>query len=176
MIVLWEMLENQAPLLEGREADIFGVLLQIRYCGQMNVRAPCRFEFSPAPAVRSPLTSLQVMQATNMFRDALTSRIEPVYGLTTLHAALRAFRDAPIPPSATTEIRDGTYAFGLIALGKFFLRLPPEVLEEELPRLRSTLISVSSFLSNVRSCGRQLIVVLIMVCSLTTSIHFSHRR
>ena len=115
------------------------------------------------------------MQATNMFRDALTSRIEPVYGLTTLHAALRAFRDAPIPPSATTEIRDGTYAFGLIALGKFFLRLPPEVLEEELPRLRSTLISVSSFLSNVRSCGRQLIVVLIMVCSSTTSIPFSHR-
>ena len=84
------------------------------------------------------------MQATNLFRDTLTSRIEPVYGLTTLHAALRAFWDAPLPPSATTEIRDGTYAFGLIALGKFFLRLPPEVLEEELPRLRSTLISVSA--------------------------------
>ncbi|KAI0751370.1 clasp N terminal-domain-containing protein [Daedaleopsis nitida] len=118
LIVLWEMLENQAPLLEGREADIFSVLLQIRYCAQMNV-----------------------MQATNLFRDTLTSRIEPVYGLTTLHAALRAFRYAPLPPEATTEIRDGTYAFGLIALGKFFLRLPAEVLEEELPRLRSTLNS-----------------------------------
>ncbi|OSC99183.1 hypothetical protein PYCCODRAFT_1480052 [Trametes coccinea BRFM310] len=118
LIVLWEMLENQAPLLEGREADIFSLLLQIRYCAQMTV-----------------------MQATNLFRDTLTSRIEPVYGLTTLHACLRAFRDTPPPPSATTEIRDGTYAFGLIALGKFFLRLPAEVLEEELPRLRSTLIS-----------------------------------
>ncbi len=85
------------------------------------------------------------MQATNLFRDTLTSRIEPVYGLTTLHATLRAFRDIPPSPSATTEIRDSTYAFGLIALGKFFLRLPPEVLEEELPRLRSTLISVSYF-------------------------------
>ncbi|KAI0721862.1 clasp N terminal-domain-containing protein [Cerioporus squamosus] len=122
LIVLWEMLENQAPLLEGREADIFNVLLQIRYCGQINV-----------------------MQATNLFRDTLTSRIEPVYGLTTLHAALRAFWDAPLPPSATTEIRDGTYAFGLIALGKFFLRLPSEVLEEELPRLRSTLNSALTF-------------------------------
>ncbi|KAI0771878.1 clasp N terminal-domain-containing protein [Trametes elegans] len=118
LIVLWEMLENQAPLLEGREADIFSLLLQIRYCAQMTV-----------------------MQATNLFRDTLTSRIEPVYGLTTLHASLRAFRDTPPPPSATTEIRDGTYAFGLIALGKFFLRLPAEVLEEELPRLRATLIS-----------------------------------
>ena len=82
------------------------------------------------------------MQATNLFRDTLTSRIEPVYGLTTLHAALRSFKDAPLPPATTTEIRDSTYAFGLIALGKFFLRLPAEVLEEELPRLRSTLISV----------------------------------
>ncbi|KAH9853750.1 clasp N terminal-domain-containing protein [Lenzites betulinus] len=118
LIVLWEMLENQAPLLEGREADIFGLLLQIRYCAQMTV-----------------------MQATNLFRDTLTSRIEPVYGLTTLHGCLRAFRDAPPPPAAATEIGDGTYAFGLIALGKFFLRLPAEVLEEELPRLRSTLIS-----------------------------------
>ena len=26
------------------------------------------------------------MQATNLFRDTLTSRIEPVYGLTTLQA------------------------------------------------------------------------------------------
>ncbi|KAI0637821.1 clasp N terminal-domain-containing protein [Trametes polyzona] len=118
LIVLWEMLENQAPLLEGHEADIFSLLLQIRYCAQTNV-----------------------MQATNLFRDTLTSRIEPVYGLTTLHACLRAFRDAPPPPSVATEIRDGTYAFGLIALGKFFLRLPAEVLEEELPRLRATLIS-----------------------------------
>ena len=97
------------------------------------------------------------MQATNLFRDTLTSRIEPVYGLTTLHATLRAFRDAPLTPSATTEIRDSTYAFGLIALGKFFLRLPPEVLEEELPRLRSTLISVSYV--PTFDCRRQLIVV-----------------
>ncbi|OBZ77060.1 Protein STU1 [Grifola frondosa] len=118
LIVLWEMLENQAPLLEGREADIFNVLLQIRYYGQMTV-----------------------MQATNFFRDTLTTRIEPVYGLTTLHASLRAFKDAPIPASTSMETRNGTYAFGLIALGKFFLRLPAEVLEEELPRLRTTLIS-----------------------------------
>ena len=37
--MLWEMLENQAPLLEGREAEVFTALLQIRYCAQMNVRA-----------------------------------------------------------------------------------------------------------------------------------------
>ncbi|KAH9943078.1 clasp N terminal-domain-containing protein [Epithele typhae] len=118
LIVLWEMLENQAPLLEEREAEIFSVLLHIRYCAQLNV-----------------------MQATNFFRDTLTNRIDPVFGLTTFHSSLRQFKDEAPPGGATTEIRDSTFAFGLIALGKFFLRLPAEVLEEELPRLRSTLIS-----------------------------------
>ena len=82
------------------------------------------------------------MQATNMFRDALAERVDAVYGLTTLHACVRTFRETPPPESSSVEIRDGTYAFGLVALGKFILRLPAEVLEEELPRLRVTLISV----------------------------------
>ncbi|CCM02847.1 uncharacterized protein FIBRA_04959 [Fibroporia radiculosa] len=118
LIVLWELLANQAALVEGREAEIFTALLQVRYSARTSI-----------------------MQATNMFRDALTSRIEPVYGLTTLHACLRSFRDSPSPSPSSVEIKDGTYAFGLVALGKFVLRLPPEVLEEELPRLRTTLIS-----------------------------------
>jgi len=58
-----------------------------------------------------------------------------------LHASLRTFRETPVPVSSSAEVKDGTYAFGLIALGKFILRLPTEVLEEELPRLRATLIS-----------------------------------
>ena len=70
----------------------------------------------------------------------LASRIEPVYGLTTMHASIRAFREQS--SSADLEITNGTYAFGLIALGKFILRLPAEVLEDELPRLRITLTSV----------------------------------
>lgn len=70
----------------------------------------------------------------------LASRTEPVYGLTTLHASIRAFRD--LSSNADLEIQNGTYAFGLIALGKFILRLPAEVLEDELPRLRITLTSV----------------------------------
>lgn len=82
------------------------------------------------------------MQATAQLRDVLTSRIEPVYGLTVMHASLRAFRDGPVPASSNQDIKNGTYAFALIALGKFILRLPAEVLEDELPRLRDTLISV----------------------------------
>lgn len=84
------------------------------------------------------------MQATTTFRDTLTSRIEPVYGLTTMHACLHTFKESPLPPLADIETKNGTYAFGLIALGKFILRLPAEVLEDELPRLRATLTSVST--------------------------------
>ena len=35
------MLENQAPYLEGKEADLFSVLLRVRYCNKVNVRTPC---------------------------------------------------------------------------------------------------------------------------------------
>lgn len=41
------------------------------------------------------------------------------------------------------EEKSASYAFGLIALGKFILRLPAEILEDELPRLKQTLTSVS---------------------------------
>jgi CLIP-associating protein 1/2 len=37
LIVLWEMLDNQALYIEGREADIFSMLLSIRYCNKQNV-------------------------------------------------------------------------------------------------------------------------------------------
>lgn len=72
----------------------------------------------------------------------LTSKLEPVYGLTTMHASLKEFYAAESPSTADTEVKAAAYAFGLIALGKFILRLPAEVAEEELPRLRPTLISV----------------------------------
>ena len=103
--------------------------------------------------MRSVFFFLQVLQATTNFRDMLASRIEPVYGLTTMHASLRAFRGQPAPlAAADIEIANGTYAFGLIALGKFVLRLPKEVLEDELPRLRITLTSVGSTVASRPPC------------------------
>jgi CLIP-associating protein 1/2 len=60
-----------------------------------------------------------------------------------MHASIRTFRDTLSLSPSDVELANGTYAFGLIALGKFILRLPKEVLEDELPRLRTTLTSVS---------------------------------
>jgi len=52
-----------------------------------------------------------------------------------------SFRASLVPPSFSEESKASSYAFGLIALAKFALRLPAEVLEEELPRLKHTLVS-----------------------------------
>ncbi len=79
---------------------------------------------------------------TNTFHDALTSRVKAVYGLTTPHATPVSFQASPIPPSCLEETKASSYAFGLIALTKFELHLPVEVLKEELPRLKQTLIVV----------------------------------
>ncbi|KAF8631147.1 hypothetical protein AX15_002493 [Amanita polypyramis BW_CC] len=117
LIVLFGMLENQALYLEGKEAELFSTFLRVRYCNRH-----------------------EVLEATNIIRDHLTSKIEPVYGLTTMHASLRTFySEAPMAQEET--IKTTSYAFGLIALGKFILRLPAEIAEEELPRLRQTLIT-----------------------------------
>ncbi|KAG2152962.1 clasp N terminal-domain-containing protein [Suillus clintonianus] len=115
LIVLWELLSSQAPFVEGREADIFATLFTVRYCN-----------------------AIDVLEATKTIRDALATRIEPVYGLTTMHGSLRAFL---AEPSSDASAKDASHAFGLIAVGKFIMRLPAEVLEEELPRLKSTLMT-----------------------------------
>lgn len=118
LIALWEMLENQATYLEGREADLFSMMLSLRYCNKVNV-----------------------LEATSTIRDALTSKVDPVYGLTTFHACLKSFHVEEHPEWSEKDAKSATYAFGLIALGKFILRLPAEIAEEELPRLKNTLIS-----------------------------------
>lgn len=50
-----------------------------------------------------------------------------------------------MPPHGNTESRALSHAFGLLALGKFILRLPTEILEDELPRLQLTLSQVSTY-------------------------------
>ncbi|KAF9076427.1 clasp N terminal-domain-containing protein [Rhodocollybia butyracea] len=118
LMLVWQLLESQSTHLEGREGDIFSLLLRVRYCNKPNV-----------------------LQATSTIRDALTVQIEPVYGLTTLHASLRMFSAEAAPSEDDTEVKAASYAFGIIALGKFVLRLPAEIAEEELPRIRATLIT-----------------------------------
>jgi len=136
LMIIWQMLESQSGHLEGRESDIFSLLLRVRYCNSFSVSRGLELRQATAELLK------QVLEATNTIRDALTTRIEPLYGLTTMHAALRAFQAESLPSPGTEAIKASSYAFGLLALGKFILRLPAEIAEEELPRIKNTLISV----------------------------------
>ena len=71
-----------------------------------------------------------------------------MYGLTTMHGCVKSFASTPPPSDVedSTELKTMSYCFGLSVLGKFIRRLPGEILEEELPRLKDTLISVSTTL------------------------------
>lgn len=68
-----------------------------------------------------------------------------------MHGCVRSFASV-LPPDDVedgAELKTMSYCFGLSALGKFIRRLPGEILEEELPRLRDTLISVGGALTAV---------------------------
>ncbi|KAF9534422.1 clasp N terminal-domain-containing protein [Crepidotus variabilis] len=118
LIIVWEILENLPTFLDGKESDIFAMVLRVRYSNKITV-----------------------LEGTNAIRDILASKLDPVYGLTTLHGTLKMFYAEATPSPDDEEIKASTYSFGLMALGKFILRLPAEIAEEELPRLRSTLIT-----------------------------------
>ncbi|KAG8776879.1 suppressor of tub2 mutation, partial [Serendipita sp. 398] len=63
LILLWEMIENQSAYMEGRESDILSLLFHLRYANMQTVA-----------------------EASNTIRDALTTRVDPVYGLTITHS------------------------------------------------------------------------------------------
>jgi len=95
-----------------------------------------------------------VLEGTNAIRDIITFKVDPVYGLTTMHASLKVFQSESPPTESETDgdVKAVTSAFGLMALGNFILRLPAEIAEEELPRLKVTLINVC-FLSFWQNFG-----------------------
>lgn len=62
-----------------------------------------------------------------------------------MHASLKEFDVTEPPSEADRGVKAATYAFGLVALAKFISRLPAEVAEEELPRMKTTLITVRTF-------------------------------
>lgn len=66
-----------------------------------------------------------------------------------MHGCVKSFASTPPPPDVedSAELKTMSYCFGLSALGKFIRRLPGEILEEELPRLKDTLISVCGVLT-----------------------------
>ncbi|KAG8694629.1 suppressor of tub2 mutation [Ceratobasidium sp. 395] len=116
LAVIWEMLRHQWDYITEHQSELWAFLIRLRYAN-----------------------SEQVLQGTNAIRDALTAAVEPVFGLATANGCLVSFlTDAP--PSPDLEpVRVNSWAYGLIGMAKLVMRFPPDILEEEIPRIRSTL-------------------------------------
>ena len=69
-----------------------------------------------------------------------------LYGLSTMGLCLKAFLAQPVPSYTSQDARLRAHAFGLITMAKFIVRLPADILEEELPKIKLTLTDVCSFL------------------------------
>lgn len=125
LALLEALLENQSPLVESHETSICSILWQLRSLPghQRN------------PAIRGAMYAVVSL---------LARRVSPIYFLAIVSASLRQFIAAS---SASSE--DGVeersapgQAFGLLAIGRGFMLLPGEIVEEELPRLRDVLVPV----------------------------------
>ncbi|KIJ56519.1 hypothetical protein M422DRAFT_217939 [Sphaerobolus stellatus SS14] len=117
LFVLWELLSH----LDGHDSDVLALLLRLRYAQDFNVD-----------------------EGTLTIRDAqvelMNERNFTLYGLSTMNGCLKEFLSQPIPPHASQDAKIRAYAFGLITMAKFIIKLPPDILEEELPKIKQTLV------------------------------------
>ncbi|CAE7123154.1 unnamed protein product [Rhizoctonia solani] len=116
LAVIWEMLRHQWEYVTEHQEELWAFLIRLRYAN-----------------------SEQVLQGTNAIRDALTTAVEPIFGLATTNGCLHSFLEED-PPSAELEpVRANSWAYGLVGMAKIMMRLPADILEEEIPRVRGTL-------------------------------------
>lgn len=116
LAVLWEMLRHQWEYVTEHQAELWTFLIRLRYA---NIE--------------------QVLQGTNAIRDALTAAVEPVFGLATASGCLLTFLDEAPPSPELEVVRANSWAYALVGIAKIMMRLPPDILEEEIPRIRGTL-------------------------------------
>ena len=85
-------------------------------------------------------------EGTLTIRDAqvelMNERNVSLYGLSTMNACLKTFLSQPVPLHASQDTKTRIYAFGLITMAKFIIKLPADILEEELPKMKQTLVEV----------------------------------
>ncbi|KAF8592524.1 hypothetical protein K439DRAFT_1400409 [Ramaria rubella] len=129
LFVLWEIL----PHLDGRDTDILALLLRLRYAQDFNVD-----------------------EGTLAIRDAqvelVNERNYTLYGLSTMDLCLKNFLAQPTPSFASQNAKLRAHAFGLITMAKFIIRLPADILEEELPKIK---LSLTNAYLNAEAMVRQ---------------------
>jgi CLIP-associating protein 1/2 len=129
------------PHLDGHDTDVFALLLRLRYAQDFNVSVLLTSHLTEA-------NLSQVDEGTLTIRDAqvelMNERNYTLYGLSTMEHCLKAFLAQPMPSQASHDAKLRAHAFGLVTLAKFIIRLPADILEEELPKIKLTLTDVCS--------------------------------
>jgi CLIP-associating protein 1/2 len=82
---------------------------------------------------------MQTVAAVEGIAEVFCAQLEPVYGLGALRSSLATFLDQA--PSTTVA---SAFALGLRLMGRYFSRLPMEVLEDELPKAKDLIQTVRS--------------------------------
>lgn len=72
----------------------------------------------------------------------MNERNYTLYGLSTIDLCLKSFLVQPVPSHASHDAKLRAHAFGLVTMAKFIIRLPADILEEELPKIKVTLTDV----------------------------------
>lgn len=114
--LLYKLVDNQYPLFlsYSLESDLLDLILRIRHTKTW-------------PGIGSACDSLV---------DVWAHRTVPALGLNSLLSTLQASLDTLTPGESSAESRAKLQALGLLALSKLLSRLPPEVIEDELPKAR----------------------------------------
>ncbi|KAG8899341.1 suppressor of tub2 mutation [Tulasnella sp. 403] len=122
LVLLYELISNQSAFLTGMEGEIFSFL--------MATRCP-----------RRP----NLVEATNIIRDELIKKSDPILGLAIVHRKLDEYlRGGTVSDPTLADTTTSSYCFALLTIAKFILLLPAEVLEDELPRVRDSLLKAIS--------------------------------
>jgi hypothetical protein len=139
------MVFHHDNFMTGSEGVVFSALLSLRASGKNEVshhilRVEALFD-----------AEIQVVDATNAVRDLVIENSDSIIGLTTMHRCLDNFLRKP-PQGSPEAARPVAYCFGLVAIAKYILMLPAEVLEEELPRIKPTILKVNLLRLLSNSC------------------------
>lgn len=137
LILLKDLVQNQGSCFAGDEASVFSLLLRLREDPSRTVRLHLTLAVASTDLARS-----QTIAAVEGIADSFVSQAEPLFALGSLCSSLSSYLPpADHQPAPATAAK--SFALGLRLIGKFFERLPSEVLEDELPRHSSLIKRVS---------------------------------
>lgn len=91
------------------------------------------------------------MAAVESISTLFCDSLEPLYGLGILRSSLSTYLGSTVA-SNTEKVQSPSYGLGMRMMGKFFEKLPGEILEEEVPKAKGLIMKVCRSPFSVLRC------------------------